>query len=145
VGNIINKKKGGFGCLFCLIIMFSISIPQSMALSVDIPVPIDYSTVDTNNSQYLQGYTPTTLPTSSATQSAIDGKVSKSGDTMSGDLDMDDNDINNINTLDTYEINPIGNHNLTFGSVSHVGAFPLYNPYYKFCGFGVTDARCGEL
>jgi hypothetical protein len=69
--------------------------------------PINYSTIDTNNSQYLQGYTPTTLrdwmenhfDLIYAPLSSLANYLPLAGGTMTGDIDMDGNDILDAGTI----------------------------------------------
>ena len=59
----------------------------------------NYSSVNVNNSQYLQGYTPTTLK--DWMQGFFDAVYCQlTGCTMTGDIDMDGNNIDNVNDLD---------------------------------------------
>lgn len=75
-----------------LFIPFSSSLETALdgSLSVDlnIPSPINYSNVDVNNSQYLQGYTPTTLK--DWIQTAFNSIYCKlTGCNITGDLKVD--------------------------------------------------------
>jgi len=59
---------------------------------------INYSTLNVNNSQYLQGYTPTTLK--DWIELAFNSVYCElTGCTMSGDIDMGTNDIINVNDI----------------------------------------------
>jgi len=98
--------------LFLFIFLFSfvsagLNIGYDLDSSVDnvilnVPeVPINYSTIDTNNSQYLQGYTPLTLRTWMedhfdlvyAPLSSLANYLPLAGGTMTGPVDYDGNNL----------------------------------------------------
>lgn len=49
--------------ILMIIFIFIFCLSGVSSLTVDIPKPVNYSEQNVNNSQYLQGYTPTTLRT----------------------------------------------------------------------------------
>jgi len=95
--------------LFLFLFLFSfVSAELNIGYDVDVDVnnvildvpetPINYSLVNVNNSQYLQGYTPSTLYT--YYKSLFDDIYCElTGCTMEGDIDMDDHDITNADNF----------------------------------------------
>lgn len=93
---------------FTAIILISFATSSFGYNDLDGPIltpEINYSTINVNNSQYLQGYTPTTLK--NWMQGFFDSVYCKlTGCTMQSDIDMDSNDILNVNNITS--INFIG-------------------------------------
>jgi len=82
-----------------LIVSLLLIIPGVSALNVDIETPINYSLIPTvNNSQYFDGYSISTLYT--YYKSLFDDVYCElTGCTMTGDIDMDGNDITNAGDI----------------------------------------------
>ncbi len=82
-----------------LVISLLLILPIVSSLNVDIPVPINYSTIPTfNNSLYFDGYTPTTLWTYfSGLGNALWCELT--GCTMAGDINMGGNNILDVGNL----------------------------------------------
>ena len=78
--------------------MFLISFVSSQGLIVPETLSINYSTIDVNDSQYLRGYSPTTLRT--WFEGLFDSVYCKlTGCTMTGDINMGGNDITNTGNI----------------------------------------------
>ena len=109
--------------------------PPILALSVDIPVATNYSTVNTNhsltsdyatNSGQLEGRDTATLKT--YLQGLYDSIYCKlTGCTMAGDINMGDNNITNAGYIETNNIN------ITQGD------YPIYSAIFDWTGLGVLD------
>ena len=93
----LNKYLCNKGIVF-ISLVFYISLVSSLNVGDDSSVgviinqlptaPTNYSLVNVNNSQFLQGYTPATLPISTATQNAVDDKLDLDGGNANTDINI---------------------------------------------------------
>ena len=92
---------------FFLVVSLLLFLPIVSSLNVDIETPLNQSSLNVNNSQYLQGYTPLTLRTWMedhfdlvyAPLSSLANYLPLTGGTMSGDINMGGKDISNADTI----------------------------------------------
>jgi len=92
---------------FFLVVSLLLFLPIVSSLNVDIETPLNQSSLNVNNSQYLQGYTPLTLRTWMedhfdliyAPLSSLANYLPLTGGTMTGDINMGSRDISNADTI----------------------------------------------
>lgn len=70
------------------------ALPQDGGISINFNYDkINYSTKNVNNSQFLQGYTPLTLPISTLTQSSLNNKLNIDGSNAANPFAIDTNTL----------------------------------------------------
>jgi hypothetical protein len=99
-----NNKMKVFAFLFVILLIgLGSSLPTDSDVDLSFVYPANTSLLDVNNSQYLQGYTPTTLRT--WMQSFFDTIYCKlTGCTMAGDINMNTNNILSVGEIQTERI-----------------------------------------
>jgi len=96
---------------FFLVVSLLLFLPIVSSLNVDIETPLNQSSLNVNNSQYLQGYTPLTLRTWMenhfdlvyAPLSSLADYLPLAGGTMTGDINMNGKSLLNADNIYTID------------------------------------------